>query len=340
MRRILNWFARIFVRDVTTLLGLYLWRIATICAMLFGGIAFVCAAIIGGIFFDVPASTIFAWFTFTLVAMLLFSLVTGLLIFIVWFMRQNIWLLPISIILLLVITVFAYSGECYVIECEVCGERVCFDDPSELGTLSCPGKCSDCSTYQLMYDTPHTQKCGTRFDTACPTCGVENSFVQDSDFNHLYCSQCEKKYDMECAICGAVNCLIEMPDSDVMYCNECDNKFEMECSACGETNYLNKDADMNDLHCKKCNKQFYVECDNCDSKWRNANGMARESDIIVRYGPKPLRCTECRNINNSIGIAEESGIDVIRQFRLNKFIRFIDYKLDDLWGSVKRFFKL
>ena len=332
----MDWLRGILRRDVNTLVGFFIWRIVTIALLILGGVTLFFAAVIGGIFFNVTASTVFTWFAFTLIAILLLSLLTATIIFTTWFMRQNIWLLPVLIVLILMLTIVSYTGQCYVVECPVCGENVCFDDPSEMNNLVCGGQCPDCMTFTTNTGYPCTNKdmCTSGFDVYCTTCGVENSYVADSDFNHLYCNSCDKKYDLECAGCGAENSIIELEDSNYLYCVECDEKFGLECSnsKCQKTTYLTKDTDINDLKCSECNIKFNTKCSNCSKALRN-------SKIETRYELKPLRCTECHSINSNIRIADEGGFDVIKQFQLGKFVKFIDYKFDKLIGTILSLFK-
>ena len=344
--RLIKWiFSKFFgelKRDVKWLTFFMIWRAVTVGMLFFGGVAFLFTAIIGGIFFNVSGTTIFALFTTGLVGILAISLAFAVLLFVFWFLHENIWVVPLAIILFMVATVFSYSGQCYVVYTPSCGERICFEDPSELGKLSCPGKCRDCKQIiYYTYDTVeeghkyHEFECGKTFDVFCPTCGAANGFVEESDFNHLRCRDCENSFNLECS-CGAVDSLMPMEGTDVLYCanpNHFD-VFELVCpdKYCDGVTQIKAGDDINTLACSKCSKKI-VESANL--KHFDKFGLEIPCELVVDEGINPLRCTSCGSINQNIEIAEEGGMDVIRSLRLRKL--FI--APDSIFGKIRKLFK-
>lgn len=188
-------------RDALWLVYFGIWRSITVSLMVFGGITLVIAALVGGLCFGVAASTVFVWFAIALGGILVFTLFLGVIFFIVWFLHENIWLLPLFLVLILVVVILCFRGQSYIIDCPTCGEEVCFDDPSEIGTtLCCPGKCSDCKTIISQYgQQKHEKECGKLIDVACQGCGAKNSFEKEAtpevekennELSHLKCTEC------------------------------------------------------------------------------------------------------------------------------------------------------
>lgn len=182
--RLFKWFFSKFFgefkRDVKWLTYFMVWRAVTVGLLFFGGLGLVVATVVGGLAFDVSASTAFVWFTTSLFVMFVPSLILAVILFIAWFLHENIWILPLMIVLILVFSLVCFKGPYYEITCntelangKACETAICFNEHSDLDNVKCPS-------------------CGKQAQLTCSNkdCGAINYITAESNIEDLHCSEC------------------------------------------------------------------------------------------------------------------------------------------------------
>lgn len=167
-----------FKRDVKWLTYFMIWRAVTVGLLFFGGISLIISTIVGGLAFDVSATTTFVWFTTSLFVMFVPSLILAVILFVVWFLHENFWILPLMIVMILVFSLVCFRGPCYEITCgnNNCDTAIHFNEHSDLNDVKCPS----CNKQAQI-------KCSDE------NCGAINYITADSKLDDLHCAECDAK---------------------------------------------------------------------------------------------------------------------------------------------------
>ena len=161
------------------------------------------------------------------------------------------------------------------IECENCGNRVPYDEATEVdGDFYCPDCAEDCTRYCEYCDEYHLEDSFTTVKTGETICQYEiendyywcdecGEYIHADDWNSEteMCSECTEEKYKYCEGCGKYVDISDFIDETEL-CYDCTAEEYTYCDECGEW-VENSSYDFDKDMCNDCVESEYAKCDGC-----------------------------------------------------------------------------